>query len=228
MITTVVFDLDDTLYDELDYCRSGFRAVARFLAKVAPIPCSDEVFASLWRHFSAGNRTRTFDAALDDLGLDTDEALITQLIEVYRTHRPSLKLPADSRQTLETLRKTHTLALLTDGYLPAQRLKVQALGIEDYFKAIVYTEQLGRAFWKPSPVGFERLAEELDVDPAQMVYVGDNEAKDFIGPNRLGMLTVQLRRAARLHTAGTHADSLASPQISIRDITELPNILVRY
>jgi len=32
MITTVVFDLDDTLYDELDYCRSGFRAVAESVA----------------------------------------------------------------------------------------------------------------------------------------------------------------------------------------------------
>jgi len=228
MITTVVFDLDDTLYEELDYCRSGFRAVARFLAKVAPISCSDDVFASLWRHFSAGNRTRTFNAALDDLGLDADEALIAQLIEVYRTHRPSLELPADSRQTLEALQKTHTLALLTDGYLPAQRLKVQALGIEDYFQGILYTEQLGRAFWKPSPVGFERLAEQLDVVPTQMVYIGDNEAKDFIGPNKLGMLTIQLRRAARLHSDAASADSQAHPKITIRDITELPNALVRY
>ena len=57
MITTVVFDLDDTLYDEIDYCRSGFRAVARFLGKVAPPACSDDVFACLWRHFTAGNRT---------------------------------------------------------------------------------------------------------------------------------------------------------------------------
>jgi FMN phosphatase YigB (HAD superfamily) len=31
MITTVIFDLDDTLYDEIDYCKSGFMAVAEFL-----------------------------------------------------------------------------------------------------------------------------------------------------------------------------------------------------
>ena len=34
MITTVVFDLDDTLYDEVEYCRSGFEAVAEFLANL--------------------------------------------------------------------------------------------------------------------------------------------------------------------------------------------------
>ncbi len=228
MITTVVFDLDDTLYDELDYCQSGFRAVARFLAKVAPIPCSDDVFTSLWRHFTEGNRTQTFNAALDELGIAYDEALIAQLIEVYRTHRPCLELPAESRRTLDALRKTHTLAMLTDGYLPAQRLKVQALGIEDYFKAIVYTEDLGRACWKPSPVGFERLIEQFDVTPAQMVYVGDNEAKDFIGPNRLGMLTIQLRRLRRLHDSEDSADADASAQITLSDIDELPRLLVRY
>ena len=33
MITTVVFDLDDTLYDEIEYIKSGFTAVAEFLAE---------------------------------------------------------------------------------------------------------------------------------------------------------------------------------------------------
>ncbi len=228
MITTVVFDLDDTLYDELEYYRSGFRAIARFLAKVSATPCSDDVSASLWKHFTRGNRTRTFNAALDDLGIAYDQAMIAQLIEVYRSHRPTLELPADSRRTLDTLKNSYTLAMLTDGYLPAQRLKVQALGIEHYFEAIVYTEALGRAFWKPSPVGFERLIETLDVTPEQMVYVGDNETKDFIGPNKLGMLTVQLRRAARLHTAEGRARDNAVARLTIDSVSELPTILVRY
>jgi len=228
MITTVVFDLDDTLYDELDYCRSGFRAVARFLARVAPIPCSDDVFTSFWAHFAAGNRTQTFNAALDELGIAYDEDLIAQLIEVYRSHRPDLEFPADSRRTLETLKDTYTLALLTDGFLPAQRLKVQALGIEAYFKAIVYTEELGRAFWKPSPAGFERLIERLNVAYDQMVYVGDNETKDFIAPNQLGMLTVQLRRAARLHTAKADPGADAAARVTLDAIGQLPTLLVRY
>jgi putative hydrolase of the HAD superfamily len=228
MITTVVFDLDDTLYDELDYCRSGFRAVARFLARVAPLGCSDDVFTSLWTHFSAGNRTRTFNAALDELGLPYDDGLIAQLIEVYRGHRPDIALPTDSRRTLDTLKDTYTLALLTDGFLPAQRLKVQALGIEGYFSAVVYTEELGRACWKPSPAGFERLIETLDVAPAQMVYVGDNETKDFIAPNRLGMLTVQLRRQRRLHTAPGPCGDEAAARVALDAIDQLPTLLVRY
>ena len=227
MITAVVFDLDDTLYDEIDYCRSGLRAVSRFLARLSAIPCSDDAFACLWRHFTGGNHTTTFNAALDDLGIAYEGHLIAQLIEVYRNHRPTLALPPDSRDALEALRDTHRLALLTDGYLPAQRLKVLALGLEPCFEAIVYTEELGRAFWKPSPVGFKKLAEQFGVPPEQMACVGDNEAKDFIAPNELGMLTIQVQRPARLHTDFPERAE-AAPGLRIDEIRALPALLARY
>jgi len=226
MITTVVFDLDDTLYDEIDYCRSGFAAVARFLAKVIPTPCSDDVFARLWRHFTAGNRTTTFNATLDELGVPGDEALIAQLVEVYRNHRPDLTLPEDSRRVLERLGRSHRPALLTDGFLPAQRLKVQALGIEACFSAIVYTEELGRSAWKPSPLGFERLIRMLETAPDCMAYIGDNESKDFIAPNHLGMLTVQVLRERRLHCQSSDRAE-AQARLKTARIDDIPNLLVR-
>ncbi len=226
MLTTVVFDLDDTLYDEIDYCRSGFRAVARFLAKIAPIACSDDVFGSLWRHFTEGNRTRTFNAALNELGLPCDDVLVAQLVEVYRNHRPDLTLPPDSRLVLESLGHSYRLALLTDGFLPAQRLKVAALGIESHFAAIVYTEELGRAFWKPAPAGFESLMERLNVTAEQMAYVADNASKDFIAPNGLGMLSIQLRRSNGLHRGATD-NAHAAARFQIDEITELPELLAR-
>ena len=81
MITTVVFDLDDTLYDELDYCRSGFRAVAESLSNLVDVLSPEQIFDSLWQQFNAGNRTKTFDAALDDLGINYDDQIIQKLIK---------------------------------------------------------------------------------------------------------------------------------------------------
>lgn len=227
MITTVIFDLDDTLYDEVDYCRSGFAAVARFMVRFSGCPCAEDAFACLWSHFLTGNRTKTFNAALEEMKIPYDEALIAQMIEVYRTHRPDLELPADSRRTLEALEARYTLALLTDGFLPGQKLKVQSLGIESCFEAIVYTEELGRAFWKPSQVGFQKLVESLDTPPDRMVYVADNEGKDFIAPNQMGMLTVQLRRPRRLH-ANASTQPNAAAALRIECIQDLPSLLVRY
>ena len=224
MITTVVFDLDDTLYDEIEYCRSGFSAVAGFLAGMPDAPPAERIFGALWEQFTAGNRTKTFNAALDELDMNYDENLIGDMVNVYRNHIPAIKLPADSLNVLRELSGKYTLALLTDGFLPGQQLKVQSLGIEKFFKCIVYTEQLGREFWKPSPAGFEKIMQKLNARPESMVYIADNEKKDFIAPNKLGFFTVQLILNVCLH-ASASAEPGAKAQFIIHKISELPALL---
>ena len=226
MITTVVFDLDDTLYDEIEYCKSGFAAVSEFLANLPEAPAAERIFAALWNQFTAGNRTKTFNAALDKLAISYDDRLIDELIKVYRNHVPKIALPQDSRDVLCQLSTKYTLALLTDGFLPAQQLKVQALEIEKYFKCVVYTEQLGRNCWKPSPAGFEKLMQTLNATPENTTYVADNEKKDFIAPNKLGFLTIQMVRSAGIHTEPS-AESGAAARCIIRQISQLPALLER-
>jgi putative hydrolase of the HAD superfamily len=224
MITTVVFDLDDTLYDEIEYCKSGFKAVAESLSEGPDAPSAERIFGILWKQFTAGNRRNTFDTTLDELGISYDDKLIEKLVNIYRGHIPDLTLPEDSRDVLCKLRTKYTLALITDGYLPEQKLKVQSLGIEDFFKCIIYTEQLGREFWKPSPAGFEKIIEILNEKPENMAYIGDNEKKDFIAPNKLGFATVQLIRPSRLHTSAS-AESGAKALHLIHKISQLPVLL---
>jgi len=103
-------------------------------------------------------------------------------------------------------------------------LKVRALGIEKYFKLIVYTEQLGREFWKPSPAGFEKIMQTLEAKPENMAYIADNEKKDFIAPNKLGFLTIQLIRPARIHTSVCEEPE-GRAQYIIRQISQLPGLL---
>lgn len=234
MITTVVFDLDDTLYDEIEYCKSGFAFVAEFLAKLpeprpssmgeGEAPYAERISAVLWEQFTAGNRKKTFNTALEKLRMDYDDKLIGELIKVYRNHNPKITLPQDSRDVLCELSTKYTLALLTDGFLPGQELKVRALGIEKYFKLIVYTEQLGREFWKPSLAGFEKIMQTLGAKPENMAYIADNEKKDFIAPNKLGFLSIQLIRPARIHTDSS-AEPDAAAQHTIGQISQLPGLL---
>lgn len=224
MITTVIFDLDDTLYDEIDYCESGFTAVSQFISQIPGAPSVEYTFTVLWDQFTAGDRQKIFNSTLDTLKLDYNEERIQKLVDIYRKHIPKITLPTDSRDVLIELKEKYTLALLTDGFLPAQRLKVQALGIETFFRIIVYTEQLGREFWKPSPAGYEKIIQDLNEAPARMVYIGDNEKKDFIAPNTLGISTIQLIRPARLHTSMA-TETGAEAQYVIHDIRQLPALL---
>jgi len=224
MIKAVVFDLDDTLYDEIDYCRSGFRAVAAYLTERTGHSQSQPFFESFRKHFKSGERTRIFNISLEELGISFDNQLIKELVEVYRTHQPDIHLPSESREILDTLQKKYTLAMLTDGFLPAQRLKVKALGIEDYFKCIIYTEELGRDAWKPSTAGFEKLISVLNIPAEHTAYIADNLKKDFIAPNKLGMLTIQLIRPLRVHTE-ISKDPQSQPDKVIKNINELPLLL---
>ena len=227
MITTVVFDLDDTLYDEVEYCKSGFASVSEFLADLPRMPPAESLFDAFWKQFNAGNHTKTFNAALSKLGIGYDDKLIRQLIKVYRNHEPKIKLPQESREVLSELGPKFTLALLTDGFLPTQQLKVQALGLEKYFSSIIYTEQLGREFWKPSPAGFTKIMETLNTKPETMVYVADNETKDFIAPNRLGFATIRIIRPARLHLESSQEPDSAA-KYTIRQISQLLPLLDNF
>jgi putative hydrolase of the HAD superfamily len=226
-INTVVFDLDDTLYDEVDYCRSGFSASACFLAEMIEDISPEKIFSTFWEQFCTGNQTRTFNGSLEMLGIDYNDELIEELVRVYREHKPVITLPRDSLRVLKKLKRKYTLALLTDGFLPAQKLKVQALKIEKFFTSIVYTEELGREFWKPSPAGFEKIVDNLKIQAENAAYIADNEQKDFIAPNNMGFLTIQLIRDAHIHTSSSLKSGFAAHHI-IKKTGEIPALLEQY
>ncbi len=204
-IRAVVFDLDDTLFREREYVRSGFSAVGEFLRR--ELRRKTDFEAWMWRRFASGRRERMFNALNRRFGLALGEADIRRLVRLYRRHRPEIRPCRGVAGLLSALhRGGFKLGLLSDGYLPAQRLKLDALGLARAFEAVVFTEQMGRWAWKPSPAGFQKLRRLLRVGNESCAYVADNPAKDFLAANRLGWLTVQWRRPGQLH-----ADSAAPP-----------------
>jgi len=221
-IRCVVFDLDDTLCPEIEYCKSGFKVAAREIAGHFKLD-QEDVYQRLCGIFSRGNREKIFNAVLDGLGAAYDERFILSLVEKYRNHLPDLQLPAQSRTVLDRLGKNVALGLLTDGYMPAQRLKVQALGIERYFDVIVYTELLGRENWKPSTAGFKLIMERMGFEPGGYVYVADNPAKDFIAPNLLGWKSVWYKNKDGVHQTPPASDEQRA-KYEINELIELMDI----
>lgn len=221
--TALVFDLDDTLYPERDFVRSGFSAVARWLNEQRGI----QGFAAIaWRLFESGRRGRIFDETLEALGHATDPRLVPTLVDVYRSHAPQLTLFPDAEWALRTFSSQAKLGLLTDGYAYTQRNKVAALGIARQFAKIVFTDDLGREHWKPSPTPFHEVAASLACPPARCVYVADNPLKDFVAPNRLGWLTVHLQRGTgEYHQAGATVPPDHHAQHQIGSLFELSRVL---
>jgi len=81
---------------------------------------------------------------------------------------------------------------------------------------VLFTEELGRESWKPSPAGFERVRELLGVPHEACAYVGDNPVKDFIAPNKLGWLSIQYVHPGQVHGEKPAAEG-GEPQTIVRE-----------
>ena len=225
----VVFDLDDTLYAERDYVRSGYRAVGEHLRRSQAAIEDQDPAGWLWDRFLSGRTDGAFDALSEHFALGLSESQIGELVEVYRSHRPDISPREGIDRLLDGLAGRKRLGLLTDGFLPAQQLKFDALGLADYFDAVIFTESLGpdRKYWKPSPEGFEITAERLAVSHRACCYVADNPAKDFVAPNALGWRTIQLLLPEQVHSHKPAPEG-GEAQTVVRSVEELRDELVAY
>ncbi|MBN2375766.1 MAG: HAD family hydrolase [Sedimentisphaerales bacterium] len=221
-VRAVVFDLDDTLYPEVDYVRSGFQCVANHLAKGEWT--ADGIFELLWSAFSQGPKDRVFNTVLEQLGRDDNSETIAGLVALYREHCPQLQLAPETIDILDQLKQDYRLGLLSDGFLPAQQLKVEALGLGKWFDKIIFTEQLGREFWKPATKAFEMMSDALGCPPESCVYVADNVSKDFIGPNQLGWQSIRLINERQVHSDIAPVPG-GEPGFVIRKLSELIYLL---
>jgi putative hydrolase of the HAD superfamily len=204
-VDAIVLDIDDTLYLERDYVRSGFEAVGRWAQRELGI---DDFSARAWAAFEGGARNTIFDDVLADCSARTDDAVITELVARYRTHVPSIALAADARAGLDRWHDRVGLAAVTDGHLSSQQAKAKALGLDAWTSTVVFTASLGPGKGKPDPAAFLVVQEALGVDGKGCVYVADNPAKDFGGPRSLGWRTVRVRRRLSLHAAVDSGDDV--------------------
>ncbi|MCX7828191.1 MAG: HAD family hydrolase [Thermanaerothrix sp.] len=225
MIRGVVFDLDDTLYFEEDYVRSGFSHVASAVAAACGLdPC--EVFGFLWRGFLQGVRGSSFDALLECFPLAAERFTPLDLVRIYREHRPRIGLGDETLELLSYLRDLGLwLGVISDGPLESQRRKASALGLDQLFHRVILTDRYGRDFWKPSEGAFRMVEEESGLRGALLCYVGDNPQKDFTAPNRLGWLTVRFRHPRQLRFREEPDDPSKAPAEEIGDLKDLRRFL---
>ncbi|SFA87994.1 putative hydrolase of the HAD superfamily [Nocardioides alpinus] len=219
----VVLDLDDTLYLERDYVRSGFAAVG---AHVAARSDSDaaQVADHLWRRFTSGEWGSHFDDLLASDPALSGRVEVLELVEVYRHHVPEIDLLPGVRDLLADLRGAgRRTAVISDGALVGQQQKVRALGLEELVDGpVVLTDVWGREGWKPHPRAFLHVAQAWGLAPEDLVYVGDNPHKDFDAPRDLGWSCVRMRMPGQLHQ---EVEDRLDPDVTVDSWAGLAEVL---
>lgn len=218
----IVFDLDDTLYKELDFLKSGFHAVARHVASLTGIE-AERLYLEMMAARQRGENA--FDM-LSARHFDVDNGFISKAVEIYRFHKPQITLEAGAGEVLEALtRQGLRLGLVTDGRSITQRNKIEALDITRYFapENILISEETGVE--KNSILPWQTLVRRYP-NASHFIYVGDNPAKDFRMPRMLGWSTIGVRDrdGINIHPQIPPAPEYA-PDVWIDELTELPERL---
>ena len=174
--TVVVFDLDDTIYNELDYLKSAYQYIARQI-EPAQWQALYAYMISLFR-----SKEDVFGYIADEYGMDKSE-----LLNTYREHLPSIQPFEGFREVLMAIRdKKAKVGILTDGRVLTQMNKIRALGIERQIDHIAISEAIGTE--KPNERNY--LVFENLYKGGAYIYIADNLRKDFLCPNDRGWHTI--------------------------------------
>lgn len=208
----VIFDLDDTLYKEADFARSGFAAVAgRLRARhgIESLPLMERLFAAC--------EGRIFDRVVEEYGLPAEDS--AALTELYRSHIPSIVPSRGAVQLLAALKRADVpVGVLTDGRSRTQRNKLAALGITPLLDAVVISEEIGST--KPDERNYLRFRELLG--ERNFWYVADNPRKDFVSCRKLGWRTICLKDDGRnIHPQRDDLDASYYAEWVIESLEEL-------
>ena len=204
MIRALLLDLDDTLYDEASYVRSGFRAVAGHLARRLDGADEDALARSLMATLQRQGRGKVFDTVLAAHGVPPDRATIEGLVRLYRRHAPEIALDAGALAAIRRLSGHFLLAVVTDGDPVMQRRKVAALDLGSLVPVVVYCWE--HAAPKPNPGGFALALQRLGVTSDHALIVGDDPRRDLPAAATLGVPMVRVRRGR--HAAVPNPDGL--------------------
>lgn len=184
MTKLVIFDLDDTLYNEKEYVINGFKAVSDHISNRFSIDFYT-AYSLLLESFILEGRGKNFNYLCEKLNLDIH--IIEEMVEVYRTHYPNIHLREDIKKFLYDLSTRYKLCLLTDGWVDVQKRKVEVLSLEHYFDMVLFSQQDGLEFAKPNKRYFQKVLEYFDVAPKEAFMIGDNSLKDIKGAKNMGI-----------------------------------------
>lgn len=210
MIKAVCFDVHDTLIDKGrgKGLAAGKKTAAAALSKKFP-HVNEEVLEQAWLHclIKAKNLQEIgreisahewYGDQLRFMGIDQfDEDLINEFNQAFMLgFRPFTTVLPGARESLVALSDAgYKLAVVSNSLGSNTRIDLDITGLTSFFNQIIVSSEVG---WrKPHPKIFRRVLELLEVEPTEVVFVGDNPKEDIRGAVDAGMHAVAVRAAEK-------------------------------
>ncbi|WP_314062383.1 HAD family hydrolase [uncultured Vagococcus sp.] len=200
MIKGIIFDIDDTLYDQQ-------KAFIQAFNECLPTYVNDVDYGALFQRmrmygdesFSLGyglsdlRRMQIYRVkrALGDYQIEVSDDLALKFQQAFEGYQEEIELFVEMPSIFERISaRKLAMGLITNGTTKRQSQKIERLGLKEWMPAdlMLISEEVGMA--KPKPGIFELMAHRLSMASSELLYVGDNYANDIVGGNSAGWQTI--------------------------------------
>ena len=192
-VTTLLFDMDNTLFDLVGAQIAACHAVAEHLGQSDGNALFDAYFMSDLRGFESHENIRDY---LRDRSIP-ENGNFHAACRIYETVKLDRIIPyAGVQPTLEKLRRDgFHMAIITDAHSRDATRRLERSGLLPFFDGIVAYDMV--RVKKPAREPFICALEMLRAGPAETLLVGDSPRRDIRPARDLGMRTVYARYGDR-------------------------------
>ena len=219
MEKSIIFDLDDTLYYEIDFLKSAFYEISQIISNEVDFE-SSSIYNDMLE--TQKKRMNVFKSIKSKYQISLS---VEDLIQRYRSHFPSIYLDDKIEEVLYKLKDmNYKMGLLTDGRSIQQRNKIKSLKLDRFFDEYVISEEFGSK--KPCVDNYLFFSKHVFVECSQFYYVGDNIKKDFVSPNSLGWKTIcLLDNGKNIHKQDLEISQEYLPQFYVNNFSDILQII---
>jgi len=189
----LLLDADNTLFDYEKAEGLALEATLEPMVRAGQLAQAAAAYRSInagwWRRFEQGTITPDelkigrFADLIALLGIPFDPAATSaRYLAALAAHAPLLPY---ARESVAAAARVAKLCLVTNGLTDVQRGRLRASRLEEYFSAVLISEEMGIA--KPDPRFFHAAAEALGIAHSDLLCIGDNPAADVGGARAAGI-----------------------------------------
>lgn len=209
MINAIVFDVDDTLYDQHQPFKTAVKKAIPIVLEKDYYPLylrfrfhSDENFHQVLKQqwTLEAYRSHRICTSLEDLGysaLSNEESLLFQ--EIYEKELDTICLHPEIETTLSYLSAFPlTLGIITNGPTEHQAKKIQQLQLDRWIEPENILISQATGFQKPDREIFALAEDRFNLTAATTLYIGDNFDNDVLGATNSGWKALWFNHRHRL------------------------------
>jgi putative hydrolase of the HAD superfamily len=218
-VTTLLFDMDNTLFDLVSAQIAACQAVVQLLG----YDDGEELFSYFLTPAHGFESHENIRQYMNERSIPLD-GLFRKACQVYETvklqHIFTYEGVTDTLRSLQT--REYTMGIVTDAHSRDATLRMEKTGLLQFFCCMITYDMV--KVKKPAPEPFLFALEMMKASPHETVLVGDSPRRDIEPCRDLGIRTVYARYGDRF----SRDRNPVAADFIIDAMEELPEILCRF